>query len=214
MKYLGQPQSGSIAAETYARNTYGQYARARVGRAGTGDAYFGTLAIAWSGTLTQAQRDGWEHYSTWVPSTDAFGRPVHLSGFQAFISANMNVSAAIGPFLQSTAPASPASFAVQDVAIANWITIPYVGLAVTFGNLPAGHTVIWHQTTIPLKAGQTFLPQRGATWKRCWGSGGPASTDNVQITGSSIGFAIGIRWREFRPDFVCGPWIHLRSPVR
>lgn len=47
-----------------------------------------TLAAAWSGTLTQAQRNAWITYAMTLQYVSKLGTPYKISGFDAFAAAN------------------------------------------------------------------------------------------------------------------------------
>jgi hypothetical protein len=95
MKYLGNPQSGSMAGTTASHNRAGQYLRNRrapVQPVGTGrrafiKAAFGASASAWTG-LTSAQQAAWTSYANEYPVTDALGQSITLTGQQMFIAIN------------------------------------------------------------------------------------------------------------------------------
>lgn len=88
--------SGSIAGTTYARNRYGNYARARTKpvNPNTGlqqviRAAMAFLTARWAQTLTNAQRIAWNLYGTNVAMTNRLGEVVNLSGFNHYIRSNM-----------------------------------------------------------------------------------------------------------------------------
>lgn len=92
MKYLGVPQSGSLAGTVYSHNRAGQYTRNR--RAPTQPAGTGrratvraTLSVASSGfaLLSTAVQDSWTSFAAGHPVTDALGQSVTLTGHQMFI---------------------------------------------------------------------------------------------------------------------------------
>lgn len=85
MKYLGPPQSGSQAATTASRNTYGQYYRARVGRGGTPSFSVASAIAAWQG-LTDAQRLAWYSYADQLSRHDSLGQVVTITGQDAFVA--------------------------------------------------------------------------------------------------------------------------------
>jgi len=87
--------SGSIAGNTFARNRYGNYARARTkpvnpktelqSEVRTVMAY---LAERWAETLTDEQRIAWNDYGAGVAMKNKLGEVVHLSGFNHYIRSN------------------------------------------------------------------------------------------------------------------------------
>lgn len=88
--------SGSIAGNTYARNRYGNYARARTtpvnpntDRQVTVRAAVAFLSARWSDTLTAAQRTAWNLYGNSVPMLNKLGESVYLSGYNHYIRSNV-----------------------------------------------------------------------------------------------------------------------------
>lgn len=92
MKYLGNPQSGSLANQTASHNRAGQYLRSRrtpVNVIGTGRrafirSAFAAASSAW-GALTPTQQNAWIAYANEYPITDALGQSITLTGHQAFV---------------------------------------------------------------------------------------------------------------------------------
>lgn len=87
--------SGSIAGNTFARNRYGNYVRARTipTNPNTPDQQEVRAAIAWltehwASTLTPAQRTAWNLYADSVNMLNKLGEVVHLSGFNHFVRSN------------------------------------------------------------------------------------------------------------------------------
>lgn len=87
--------SGSIAGNTYARNRYGNYARARTKptNPNTGGQVLVRSAMSecterWSDTLTIAQRTAWNLYASSVAMKNRLGETIHLSGFNHYIRSN------------------------------------------------------------------------------------------------------------------------------
>jgi hypothetical protein len=120
MKYLGVPQSGSLAGQTFSHNRAGQYARNRrtpVNPVGTGRraairTAFGAAAKGYAG-LSAAQQAAWTSYAASFPITDALGQTITLTGQQMYVSINtqlLNVGAA-----QTSAP--PVSNVVASAGV-------------------------------------------------------------------------------------------------
>lgn len=87
--------SGSIAGNTYARNRYGNYARARTKPVNPNTskqvlvrAIIQTLTARWSQTLSAAQRAAWNLYADSVNMTNKLGETINLSGFNHYIRSN------------------------------------------------------------------------------------------------------------------------------
>ncbi len=87
---------GSIAGNTYSRNHYGAFVRARVtpinpntARQQVVRAAIAFLAAMWAGTLTAAQRTAWNLYGSSVAMTDSLGATMYLTGYNHFIRSNL-----------------------------------------------------------------------------------------------------------------------------
>lgn len=99
MKYndllVGQ-LSGSLGALTASRNRYGTYFRAKVTPVNPATPFqevvrqaFRQLAVAWTETLTDAQRSEWDSYAQAVPLVGSDGSPVFLNGQTHYIRSNV-----------------------------------------------------------------------------------------------------------------------------
>ena len=87
--------SGSIAGNTFARNRYGNYVRAKskpvnpnTSRQSSIRNTVSALTEAWNETLTQVQRDAWNLYADSVAMTNKLGETIHLSGFNHYVRSN------------------------------------------------------------------------------------------------------------------------------
>ena len=87
--------SGSIAGDTFARNRYGNYSRARTKPVNPNTARqtlirsaLSTLTARWSQTLTAAQRTAWNLYANSVAMKNRLGESVFLTGFNHYIRSN------------------------------------------------------------------------------------------------------------------------------
>lgn len=88
--------SGSIAGNTYARNRYGNYARARTkpvnpntARQQAVRAALTFLTDRWSHTLDAAQRAAWDLYGSSVAMKNRLGETVFMTGFNHYIRSNV-----------------------------------------------------------------------------------------------------------------------------
>jgi len=88
--------SGSIAGNTFARNRYGNYVRARTkpvnpntDRQANVRAALSELTALWSQTLTAANRTAWGLYGSSVAMSNKLGETTYLSGFNHFIRSNL-----------------------------------------------------------------------------------------------------------------------------
>jgi len=91
----GQQRSGSLGGSVYSHNRYGQYIRARsipvnpnTDRQVAARNATRNLAIAWSQTLTQDQRDAWDTYAANVSWVNKVGHSVNLTGEAHYIRSN------------------------------------------------------------------------------------------------------------------------------
>ncbi len=87
--------SGSIAGNTFARNRYGNYVRARTkptnpntARQQAVRATIAYLTNRWSQTLTGVQRTAWNLYADNVAMTNKLGETTNLTGFNHYIRSN------------------------------------------------------------------------------------------------------------------------------
>jgi len=87
--------AGSIAGNVYARNRYGNYARARTKPTNPNTpgqqqvrAAIAWLVDHWSQTLTPDQRAAWGHYADNLNMLNRLGEVMHLSGFNHFCRSN------------------------------------------------------------------------------------------------------------------------------
>ncbi len=87
--------SGSIAGNTFARNRYGNYVRARTKPINPNTARqiliraaLAFLTTRWSQTLTAVQRTAWNLYAANVVMTNKLGESMNLSGFNHYIRSN------------------------------------------------------------------------------------------------------------------------------
>jgi len=88
--------SGSIAGNTYARNRYGNYARARTKPVNPNSAQqqvirgaMQELTTRWAQTLTALQRAAWNLYGTNVAMLNKLGETIKLSGFNHYLRSNI-----------------------------------------------------------------------------------------------------------------------------
>jgi len=87
--------SGSIAGNTFARNRYGNYVRAKTKpvnpsstRQQKARSYVAELVERWYSILDNAQREAWKNYADAVAMKNKLGETVKLSGFNHYIRSN------------------------------------------------------------------------------------------------------------------------------
>jgi len=89
--------AGSIAGNTYARNRYGNYVRARTKPINPNTSLqtavrnaMGEMTTRWSTVLTGAQRTAWNLYGSSVAMKNRLGETTYLSGFNHYLRSNAN----------------------------------------------------------------------------------------------------------------------------
>jgi len=87
--------SGSIAGNTFARNRYGNYVRARTKPVNPNTTEQAKMRSSisfctayWHNTLTADQRTAWDNYASAVAMKNKLGESVFLSGFNHFVRSN------------------------------------------------------------------------------------------------------------------------------
>ena len=90
--------SGSIAGNTFARNRYGNYVRARTKPVNPSSvrqqkirSAVAELVEHWYTTLTGAQRTAWNLYADSVAMKNKLGETIKLSGFNHYIRSNVPI---------------------------------------------------------------------------------------------------------------------------
>lgn len=158
MKYLGQPQSGSIAGETFSRNPYGQYSRARVGRGGVPVYSLAGAMAAWQG-LPAVWQQGWADWSEQLSRSNSLGQERPLSGVNRFVSAWLLLTTA-----GASAPSAPPGVRVNCGLIsASLAAITTQLVRLTVESYGEGWWEV--QSVEPWSStGTNFPPGRGASW--------------------------------------------------
>ncbi len=94
--------SGSVAGNTFARNRYGNYVRAKTkpvnpntARQAEMRSVIAILTTRWAQTLDNAKRTAWNDYADGVNMKNRLAEVVHLSGFNHYIRSNA-IRVAIG----------------------------------------------------------------------------------------------------------------------
>lgn len=142
MKILDVPRSGSYQGITSSRNRFGQYVRTRATPVNPNSSFQGSVrarlaanAAAWR-DLTDLQRDGWLSLGLMMTRTDSLGQSYDLTGFQAYVSVNNNLTAA-GEANVADAPALSTPEALLTAAVTLEDT-PTLSIAYTVTPLPTG----------------------------------------------------------------------------
>ncbi|MCK5617004.1 hypothetical protein KAR91_84865 [Candidatus Pacearchaeota archaeon] len=131
---------GSIAGNTYSRNRYGAYARARTkpvnpntGLQQAVRAAMAFLTDRWSNTLTAAQRTAWNLYGSNVVMTNKLGESINLSGFNHYIRSNLEYKTRFGATIDAgpvvfEIPAADPTFAVTASEGTQFLTVVHDAL--------------------------------------------------------------------------------------
>lgn len=121
--------SGSIAGDTFARNRFGNYSRARTkpvnpksSRQVAARIAVMFLAEQWrESPMTAAKRTAWETYGAAINWLNKLGETIHLTGYQHFVRSNAAILAVGGTYVQdgpttlSLPPGDP-DFAISGVS--------------------------------------------------------------------------------------------------
>jgi len=109
--------SGSVAGNTYARNRYGNYMRARTKPVNPNTALqqavrgaLAALTTSWGQTLTAVQRAAWNLYGSSVSMKNRLGESIFLTGFNHYLRSNIPLSQCGGV----TVPAGPTTFEIPE----------------------------------------------------------------------------------------------------
>jgi len=129
--------SGSIAGTTFARNRYGNYARAKTKPINPNTALqqqcrnaLSFLTTYWAQTLSDAQRVAWNLYGSSVAMTNRLGESVFLTGFNHFIRSNSIRKRSSRPIIAPgptifELPEVDSTITISASAATNHITIAY-----------------------------------------------------------------------------------------
>lgn len=167
--------SGSIAGNTFARNRYGNYVRARTKPINPNStrqvkirSILALLTERWIDTLSDAQRSAWETYAAAVAVKNKLGETIHLSGFNHYIRSNSGYLDAVGQYFDDgpedlTLPEKDPDFAIAAAADTQLISATITeGLA--WNSEPGAGMYLFDGR--PQNATRNFFkgPYRGVTW--------------------------------------------------
>lgn len=138
---------GSVGNEVYSRGPGGLYVKSRTSPAQPVSAYraatqatFTTLIQAWSGTLTEAQRQTWRDYATTWPMRNRLGQQTRIPAHCHFVRCNFYPYLVMSYILNSDAPpGGPATipqFTFTASGSANQVTVTVP--PVNYSSVPAG----------------------------------------------------------------------------
>lgn len=176
---------GSVGSETYSRNQGGLYVRARAGPTTPPTALqinvtdtMTVLSQAWSGTLTDDERESWRLYADEHPRANAWGKRSYSNGYTRFIRINFLFYQLYGSLRTTTAPTGPPIGApislVRSFASTNVMRF-YDAL---LPDIPADANYLWYGSCgLQQNAGVTFYatPYSIRNWgtksKPAWSTG-------------------------------------------
>lgn len=188
--------AGSIAGTTFARNRYGNYARARttpVNPNSSGQqavrATLAALTNRWSQTLTAAQRTAWNLYASNVVMTNRLGESINLSGFNHYIRSNSWLSR----FGQTIVDDGPVIFEIPDADATFSITASEATQLVSYSFDTALAWANEDDGWLIFEMGQPQNAQRnffGGPWKHVAAAAGAGAGPPVSPAAPASPFAI------------------------
>ncbi|MCK5614530.1 hypothetical protein KAR91_72365 [Candidatus Pacearchaeota archaeon] len=142
MSAIVNQASGSVGGVTFARNRFGQYARAKITPVNPNSsgqvavrASIAFLADRWSSVLTAAQRTAWNLYGSSVDMTNRLGETIQLTGFNHYIRSNLEYKRTFGVTIDAgptvfELPAQDPTFAITADEANQFVTVVHdVGMA-------------------------------------------------------------------------------------
>ena len=218
--------SGSIAGNTFARNRYGNYVRARTKPINPKSSAqqlirnaIGQLTARWGQTLDAAKRTAWGQYASSVAMKNKLGEVVYLSGFNHYIRSNIprlyigQAPVDDGPVIYEL-PEKDSTFAVTGTEAPNNITAAFdntMDWAVEDGGL------LFMYQGLPKNPQRNFFAGPWRLWTAVEGiDPGGAVTPKIAAAVmpiaegqriwvyARIGRADGRLSEPFRDDFLCG----------
>lgn len=128
---------GKLNGSVHSRNKGGAYVRTKVTPINAQTipqtrqrAFLSIIGKAWSGTLTQAQRDGWTAFGNTALAKSIFGNVLALSGLAAYQKVNLIILTAGGTRVD-TAPTSKVVDAITSISLVANHTGPLLTLTYT-----------------------------------------------------------------------------------
>lgn len=184
--------SGSIAGNTFARNRYGNYVRARTkptnpntARQQTVRSAMALLTTRWSQTLTALQRAAWNLYGSNVNMLNKLGETIQLSGFNHYIRSNLPLIQIVatpvddGPVIFEL-PAADPTYALAASEATQVMTLTY-DAAMAWATETGGY--LFHYQGQPQNAQRNFFAGPWRLIGRTPGVDGapPASPDLIGV---------------------------------
>lgn len=189
--------SGSIAGTTFARNRYGNYARARTTPINPNStrqqairAAIAEACARWSETLTGAHRAAWGVYGDNVAMIGKFGQTIHLSGFNHYIRCNAaRIQVGFTPIDNAPVifelPAKDPAMAIAPDAGDQLLNLSFDN-TMAWANEDGG--ILWMYQGKPQNAQRNFF---GGPWRWVMCVGGNSETPPTSPDVAPCVFAIG-----------------------
>jgi len=157
---------GSLGGTVFARNSSGNYARAKTMPVNPDTIYqqnarsaITVLVERWRETLTDAQRAAWATYAAAVAMTNRLGEVIHLSGFNHYVRSNALLAQDgqtiidAGP-TELAIPAMDPAFAVSASVATQLISVVFDD---TFEWLDEDGGFMWVSQGVPQNATRNFF---------------------------------------------------------
>ena len=181
---------GSIAGNTFSRNHYGAYVRARTtpinpntARQVEVRASVAFLSDMWSSTLTLAQRTAWDLYGSSVSMQDKMGATMYLTGYNHFMRSNI-IRKQIGIALISAGPttfelpAQDPTFAISCSEGTQLVASSF-DITMAWALETGGYIVFFFGKPQNAQRNSFGGPWRQFAWVAGVDPGGPASPDST-----------------------------------
>lgn len=167
--------SGSIAGNTFARNRYGNYMRARTKPVNPNStrqvkirSIIAELTERWLDTLTNNQRTAWATYAAAIAMKNKLGETIKLSGFNHFIRSNAGYLDAVAQYFDDaptelTLPEKDPAFAIAAAVDTQLVSVTF-NESLAWNSEPGAGMYLFDGR--PQNATRNFFkgPYRGITW--------------------------------------------------
>lgn len=184
MKFLSEPRSGSRGSETFSRNQFGQYVRARTPPTQPSSVYadqkrvnMADAVAAWQ-ALTSDQRRMWEAESR--DRHDSLGQSFLRSGRGLFVSRWLvRVNSGLAPLVD---PLPVVPFVLRSVSVSSTLSVTAVSIAATRVDIyalqpvspaverPPGRYWWLYMVGSDISAGTTVTPSFSGTYSARFGA--------------------------------------------
>lgn len=176
---------------------------------------FGGWSAGWR-ALTNSQRSGWSNLGLQIERTDSLGQTYNLTGLQAYISANQNLTT-IGATTISDAPLLLPPDAPVGMTL-TMDTAPADVVSLAYNPPPAGIDLVVEMTG-PVSAGRNFAPRSSYKFIASVAGGGASPEDLLSAYEAIYGeFPAGAKvfLRAKTVDTASGqssPWVYIDTII-